>query len=332
MAVGEVHPDDNAALAEGDLPSKVRFELISPDDIVANPQNPRQEFDEEKLDELAASISEKGVLVPITVYERTSSKYVLLDGERRWRAAKRINLSQIPAWVTTHPDKIKNIEAMFHIHMEREDWNHVDTLKALRSLIKASGVTDPTRLQSMTGLPSAQVSLYQRILAQPNEYQELIIDGTLPINFFNELHQRIIEPLKSQRPGLFKKFNEAKITERFVKRRKEGALENMTQLFRQVHAVIRKAGESGAKQPSEFDKQLEQIFTDTQYPIEEAYEDATGATVEIQKFARHCDRFIIRLRSITKSTLSKQDNRTVRRNLKPLLREVRAALTSLRAK
>src|SRR6266436_2422539 len=95
---------------------QMKFASISPDQIERNQDNPRTEFDPQLLDELADSIRKKGVLVPITVYEKAPKRYVLLDGERRWLAAKRINRQNIPAWISTRPNPIENLEAMFHIH------------------------------------------------------------------------------------------------------------------------------------------------------------------------------------------------------------------------
>lgn len=308
------------------MASRVRFARILPDQIHENPENPRKNFDEERLDHLADSIRVKGVLVPITVYQKTRDHYVLLDGARRFRAAKRINLSSIPAWITSHPDAVENLEAMFHIHMEREDWTRIDALRALKRLIGESGVTDPKKLQAMTGIPEEHVVEMQRILQQPKEYQDLIEDGTLPFIFFTELHQRVILALKTNRPGLFKKFNEAAVTKLFVRRREAGTLENMTQLFRQVNAIIRKAAEKGETEASPHDKTLEKIFSDVDYPISEAYEDVTGAALELQKFVRHCDRFRERLAALIHQPLSKKEKKALRRSLRPLLKEVKGTL------
>lgn len=313
------------------MASKVRFEQIPPDKIEPNTENPRRTFDEERLDQLAESIRAKGVLVPITVYEKSSGRYVLLDGERRLRAAKRINLKTIPAWVTSSPDRVENLEAMFHIHMERDDWTRIDSLRALKKLIRQSGVSSPAKLQRMTGIPEHHIVELQRILSQPDEYQKLIEDGTLPFIFFTELHQRVILPLKGQRPKLFKKFNEAALIKAFVKRRQAGTLDNMTQLFRQVNAIIRQAAERGEDRKSQFDSTLERLFSDAEYPIPDAYEDVTGATLEIEKFVRHTERYRERLSTVIDQPLTGQQGKAIRKGLKLLLKDVKAALKRVRS-
>lgn len=101
---------------------------LSPDEISPNPHNPRLHFDEETMAELRTSITKVGILVPITVFENPDKdpkeKYILLDGERRWRCAKELDLEAIPANVVDQPaDVAQNLIYMFNIHHFREEWD-----------------------------------------------------------------------------------------------------------------------------------------------------------------------------------------------------------------
>src|SRR6266480_5785214 len=103
-------------LADSPLkPSDARYQSLSPLSIRANPDNPRMTFHDETIERLADSIKQEGVLVPLTVYEdrRGTSTHVLLDGERRWRAAKLINLPNVPVWVIPKPSGVENTVRMF---------------------------------------------------------------------------------------------------------------------------------------------------------------------------------------------------------------------------
>jgi len=313
------------------MASKMRFDRIPVDQIEKNEENPRSEFDEEQIDELAASIRSKGVLVPVTLYQKGKGKYVLLDGERRWRAAKRINLQKVPAWISQDPGTVQNIETMFHIHMERVEWSNVDRVKALEKLMQASGVSDPVELEEMTGVNQSTVIEWQRILDQPAEYRELIYDETLPFNFFTELYDRVIEPLKKERPSVFSKFGENKIAKRFVERRQAGHLENVTGHFRQINTIIHKAKDeaAGAKE-SPHDRTIEKLITDIEYPIQDAYEDVTGSTVETQKFIVHCRRLGERLKALVKETLLPAERRSLLKILEQLFKIIEGAIKSLR--
>lgn len=314
------------------MASSMRFDLIPPDQIEENPENPRHEFDEQKIEELASSISHKGVLVPVTVYQKGKDQYVLLDGARRLRAAKRINLSEIPAWIAQKPDTVKNLEAMFHIHMEREEWNNADAVQALDKLIKASGVPDAAELEKMTGTPQSTIIEWKRILEQPEGYRKLIYNGTLPFNFFTELHDRVIEPLRKERPSVFQRVgDEKKITQLFVDRRKAGHLENVTGLLRHVNTMIHKARDSApANGKSPHDKTIERVIADIEYPIDEAYEDIIGAAVETEKFVKHSQRLGERLKVLIREELSTKEKKSLLRGLRELVVIVRKAIAALR--
>lgn len=311
----------------------MRFDNISPDQIERNVENPRKDFDERKLAELAASIVSKGILVPVTVYEKGKGKYILLDGERRWLAAKRINLANIPAWITSKPDVVENLETMFHIHMEREEWSSPEGVQALSKLMEASGVSDPAELEKMTGIRESTIVEWQRILKQPEEYQGLIYDGSLPFNFFTELHERVIEPLKRERPSVFKRVGyERKITHAFIERRKAGYLENMTGLLRQVNTIIHKARDSAPDgKESPHDKTIEKLIIDTKYPIQDAYEDVTGAAVETEKFIKQCERLGQRLKVLIREGLSSQERKRLLRKLRDLAGVIKNAMSKLKS-
>jgi ParB/RepB/Spo0J family partition protein len=111
------------------------------DEISANPQNPRLFWDEDLLSDLKESISKVGVLVPITVFENSKpnakTKYVLLDGERRWRCTKELGITKIKANIIDEPEDItQNILYMFNIHGFRREWEIFPTALKLDILIK----------------------------------------------------------------------------------------------------------------------------------------------------------------------------------------------------
>jgi ParB/RepB/Spo0J family partition protein len=110
-------------------------ELLNPRHIEKNKSNPRLIFREDELTALADSIRDQGILVPLTVYKQRD-KYVLLDGERRWRCAVRLGLNKVPAIVQEKPDPVTNIMMMFAIHNARRDWDPLPTAMKLEELEK----------------------------------------------------------------------------------------------------------------------------------------------------------------------------------------------------
>src|SRR4051794_33533698 len=120
-----------------------RLKEIDPKQIRKNRENPRLHFPRERLDELAASIDRKGVLVPISVYENpdAETQYVLIDGERRWRCSLQLGRPDIPAMVIDEPDDTENLLTMFEIHKVRDDWDNMPTAWALGKLMERTGKT-----------------------------------------------------------------------------------------------------------------------------------------------------------------------------------------------
>src|SRR5262245_9884101 len=89
--------------------------------ILPNPENPRVNFRQGELEELQESIRQYGIQVPIAVFKR-GGNYVLIDGERRWRCASKLNLRTIPALIQREPGALENLLLMFNIHALREQW------------------------------------------------------------------------------------------------------------------------------------------------------------------------------------------------------------------
>jgi len=117
------------------------FVMVKVDEVLPNPDQPRQHFDQKSLTELSQSVREKGVLQPIIVrVDRKNEKIYLVAGERRWRASKEAGLEKIPAVVTTgDPLEIALIE-----NLQREDLNPLEEAEALERLMKEHDYTQET--------------------------------------------------------------------------------------------------------------------------------------------------------------------------------------------
>ena len=103
-------------------------------DIVPNPTQPRTEFDEEALKELADSIKQLGLIQPITV-KRDGEKYIIISGERRWRASERAGLESIPAYIREVDDTTLHAMALVE-NIQREDLNAIEISLGMQRLIE----------------------------------------------------------------------------------------------------------------------------------------------------------------------------------------------------
>lgn len=137
--------------------------------IQPNPDQPRRDFDDKALDELAASIREIGIIQPITLREREHGKYEIIAGERRWRASQRAGLTSIPAYVRTVSDETMMEMALVE-NIQRQDLNAIEIALAYQHLINSTGMTQE-RVSERVGKSRAQVANFMRLLRLPAEVQ-----------------------------------------------------------------------------------------------------------------------------------------------------------------
>ena len=147
-------------------------QLLDVDAIDPNPQQPRRTFDEEELQELQDSIAEHGVLQPVLVARVPgSSRYQLIAGERRWQAARRANLAQVPAVVREVTRDEYLILALVE-NLQRTDLNPLEAGAAFRQLIHDFGLTQE-EVARQTGRSRMAVSNTMRLLNLSEEIQGL---------------------------------------------------------------------------------------------------------------------------------------------------------------
>jgi ParB family chromosome partitioning protein len=142
--------------------------------IHANPNQPRTHFDEETLDELATSIRELGVISPITLRKNTDNSYLIIAGERRYRAAKQAGLKTIPAYVRTAEDE-QVMEMALIENIQREDLNAIEIALSFFRLMEEYKLTQE-RLSERVGKKRATIANYLRLLRLPAEIQMGIKD------------------------------------------------------------------------------------------------------------------------------------------------------------
>jgi ParB family chromosome partitioning protein len=142
---------------------------IAIDLIEANPNQPRREFDEGALKELAASIREIGIITPITLRQTTDGKYQIIAGERRWRASQMAGLKAIPAYIRTAEDD--NVMEMALVeNIQREDLNAIEIALAYQHLSETTGMTQE-RISTRVGKSRTSITNYLRLLKLPAQIQ-----------------------------------------------------------------------------------------------------------------------------------------------------------------
>ncbi len=149
---------------------------IALSDIIANPTQPRSDFNEDALDELANSVRSLGVIQPITV-KKLGDQYMIVSGERRWKAAKIAGLKSIPAYVREVNDE--NLHAMALVeNIQRQDLNPIEIALCMQRLIEEFKLTQDA-LSEKVGVKRSSVSNYLRLLKLPDAIQFALKGGVI---------------------------------------------------------------------------------------------------------------------------------------------------------
>ena len=152
--------------------TEIKLSMIEP-----NPNQPRNYFDPDALETLAESIAEHGLIQPITITPQKNGRYMIVAGERRWRAAKKAGLTSIPALIKELTDeeiaKIALIE-----NLQREDLNPIEEALGYKSLIDDYSLTQEA-VSKIIGKSRSAVANSLRLLVLDDEIQKLLVDGSL---------------------------------------------------------------------------------------------------------------------------------------------------------
>jgi ParB family chromosome partitioning protein len=170
------HPDQEDQFSAGAVPGAY-FEEIAIAAVTPNPRQPRQSFDEDTLDELAASVREVGLLQPVVVRKVMPGHYELIMGERRWRACQRAGLDRIPAIVREAPDDDLLRDALIE-NLHREQLNALEEAAAYQQLLDDFGATHE-ELAERIGRSRPHISNTLRLLNLPPAVQKRIAAGVL---------------------------------------------------------------------------------------------------------------------------------------------------------
>ncbi|MDB4213979.1 ParB/RepB/Spo0J family partition protein [Octadecabacter sp.] len=152
---------------------------IPVDQIYPNPDQPRRTFDDQAMDDLTASIAEKGIIQPLIVRERPSSngKYEIVAGERRWRAAQRAQLHEVPVIVRAFSD-LEVLEVAIIENIQRSDLNAVDEAAGYKQLMEKFGRTQE-EMGTALGKSRSHIANSVRLLTLPESVLAYLADGRL---------------------------------------------------------------------------------------------------------------------------------------------------------
>jgi len=154
------------------------FAIIELERLVPNPRQPRTNFDPAAIEALAGSIREHGILQPLLVSEDRQGRYIILAGERRWRAAKKAELERVPVVIRERVDGQRELELALVENLQRRDLTPLEEARAYEELRTGRGLSQ-AHIAERVGIDRSTVANSLRLLKLPEDIQRLIEGGRL---------------------------------------------------------------------------------------------------------------------------------------------------------
>jgi len=272
---------------------------LSPSDIRPNPENPRLIFRQEEMESLMLSIDKHGIQVPITVY-KDGNHYTLIDGERRWRCAIKLNRKTIPALIQSKPSELDNLVLMYNIHSLREQWDYytiASKLERVMSLWERENGFFPNEiiLSELTGLTRGAIRRCQLLIDLPDRFKSMLVEELdkpklqqrLSEDFFIEMERSlktVISRLPEYEPGI------EQIRDTLIAKFRAGTISAVTD-FRQLSKIATAVDGLGVAQ-RQAKSALDAIFDPkARVSIRDAYADA----VKFEYVEKQANRFALSL-------------------------------------
>ncbi len=216
--------------------------------IEPNPDQPRREFDEKAMQELAGSIKTMGIIAPITLRQVTPDHYQIIAGERRWRASQMAGMTTIPAYIRTADDE-SVMELALVENIQREDLNAIEIALAYEHLAEQSGMTQE-KISERVGKSRTAVTNYMRLLKLPAQIQMALKNREIDMG-----HARALLSLESPSMQL-KLFRDVQKNQYSVRK-----VEEMVQMLKSGEDVqtAKKKIVAKTQLPEELEKMKEQL-------------------------------------------------------------------------
>jgi ParB/RepB/Spo0J family partition protein len=270
---------------------------LSPSDIRPNPENPRLVFRQEEMESLMLSIDKHGIQVPVTVYD-DGDHYKLIDGERRWRCAQKLNLKQIPALIQEKPTELENLVLMYNIHALREQWDYYTIASKLERVIELyndeNGFSpNEVVLSELTGLTRGAIRRCQLLIDLPARFKDLLVreldkpkaQQRLSEDFFIEM-ERSLKTVVSRLPEYEPHID--RIRDTLIDKFQGGLIAAVTD-FRQLSKIATAIDGLGLAQ-RDAKQALDRVFDPKQKTsIRDAYSDAVQFEYIEKKVVRFAD-------------------------------------------
>ena len=310
-----------------------KVQKIGIKEIGPNPHNPRRLFDEEPMRVLRESVEKLGILVPVTLYQAPRDhqpayeKYILLDGERRWRVAKELSISRLPAIIVDPPSDTQNILTMFHIHNVREAWQLMPTALKLETLMKELDERNERKLAELTKLSVSQIRRCKILLDYPRKFQAMMLappTERMKADFFIEL-DRIRRPAREDRFEPWVKRGDPKCVGLLLDKYQSEVIVAVTD-FRQLAEIYRAS--STPRQKKKLINEFSEFLDSPDMGIDDIHVPGATFAREAKEISRSAKRLYSQVRDIDMENIASDVDLilTLRRLIKLLSKKLEGSL------
>jgi ParB family transcriptional regulator, chromosome partitioning protein len=296
--------------------------------IDRNPENPRLVFRSSEMEELLESIRRYGVQVPVSVYKE-GSRYVLMDGERRWSCCRKLGKKTIPALVQSKPSPLTNLLLMFNIHALREQWDLLTIALKLPRVITLlekdlKRRTTERELSDFTGLSRAVIRRCRLLIDLPDEYKDKILDELkkpkseqrLTEDLFIEM-ERALTTVQRALPEVID--DRDRVRRILIQKYQSGVIENRVH-FRNVAKIAR--AERVSADRSQAVSVLTKLFQANKYSIDDAYRESVSEAYSERDIRTVVSGLLDRLEPLTPNDV----DHDLRKSLEKLYKKLRELL------
>ncbi|MFH1770120.1 MAG: ParB/RepB/Spo0J family partition protein [archaeon] len=320
---------------------KNRIEHISVLNIEPNEFNPRKKYGQQEEDELISSINSKGILQPIIVYEKKNKKgeYVLLDGQRRYQACKKLNIDNVPAHILENePKSLENLSLMFHIHNVHEEWTEVAIAKILETIIRDLKINkkritkeEKKELQKITSLSKYKLNKFLKVL----KYSKPVIDKfleselkenpDLDLDLLTEL-KRPLNRLKEIIPSIIQIYPEKEFVDKIIQKKKDKIITTNKQL-RKITKIVRNV-EAGKINEQIAKEKIISFLENRNLTIEDIYSDTSEAIEQAKEIRKISNKLKREVDNIDLRKVPEEDKKQLKIQISQLMESLKRILQS----
>jgi ParB family transcriptional regulator, chromosome partitioning protein len=312
------------------MESTAQLRQLKVDQIDPNPENPRIIFRQEEMDDLLISIKKYGVQVPVSVYME-GNRFVLIDGERRWRTSKKLNIPNIPAIIQSKPSPLDNLLMMFNIHALREQWDLFTIANKITRVIdlltdRIGYEPNETQLSEETGLNRGTIRRCRLLIDLPDRFKEMILSELekpkakqkLTEDFFIEM-ESALRTVKRNFPEIIEdRIDE--VRDNLITKYKNGTIKNIVD-FRKV-AKLATSHKNVDYPTKDAATALSKIFYSNNQGIEEVYNETVSGLYDEKRLLSNFNNVLYYVERLSEEERNDEDIKQVLRDLKAAIERI----------